>query len=56
VARLQGGLVWIVFLVLWYVPFVNNLFWDLVFGIANGMGIPLDLVSLGFSQFQFWRR
>ena len=56
VNRLRGGLVWIVFLVLWYVPFVNNLFWDLVFGIAGVMNIPLDLVRLGFSQFQFWRK
>jgi Zn-dependent protease len=56
VARFQGGLVLIVFLVLWYVPFVNNIFWDLIFGIASLMGIPLDLVSLGYSQFMFWRK
>ncbi len=56
VARWQGGLVWIVFLVLWYVPFVNNIFWDLIFGISGVMGIPLNLVRLGYSQFMFWRR
>ena len=56
IARVQGGLVWIVFLVLWYVPFVNNLFWDVVFGLANVLGIPLDLVRLGLSQFMFWRK
>ncbi len=56
VTRWQGGLVWIVFLVLWYVPFVNNIFWDLIFGISGVMGIPLDLVRLGFSQFMFWRK
>jgi Zn-dependent protease len=56
VARWQGGLVWIVFLVLWYVPFVNNIFWDLIFGISGVMGIPLDLMRLGLAQFQFWRR
>jgi len=56
VTRWQGGLVWIVFLVLWYVPFVNNIFWDVVFGLAGVMGIPLDLMRLGFSQFMFWRK
>ncbi len=56
VARWQGGLVLVVFLVLWYVPFVNNIFWDLIFGISGVMGIPLDLVRLGYSQFMFWRR
>ncbi len=56
VARWQGGLALVVFLVLWYVPFVNNIFWDLIFGISGVMGIPLDLVRLGFSQFMFWRK
>jgi len=55
-AATRGALVWIVFLVLWYVPFVNDLFWRLVFLIANGLGIPLTLAGLGLQLFQFWRR
>ncbi len=45
-----------VFLVLWYVPFVNLLFWRLVYWCALQLGIPLDLAVLGLNGFQFWRR
>ena len=55
-AETRGALVWIVFLVLWYVPFINDLFWKSVFLIANGLGIPLNLAGLGLQLFQFWRR
>jgi len=55
-AATRGALVWIVFLVLWYVPFVNDLFWRLVFWVANGLGIPLPLAILGLQAFQFWKR
>jgi Zn-dependent protease len=44
-----------VFVVLWYVPFVNNLFWQAVGWISLRMHIPLSLALLGLSQFQFWR-
>ena len=45
-----------VFLVLWYIPFVNELFWRLVFWIAGRTGIPLDLAISGLRAFQFWSR
>jgi Zn-dependent protease len=51
----RGVFIWIVFLLLWFVPFINNLFWGLIFFISRTLGIPLDLASLGFSQFLFWR-
>jgi Zn-dependent protease len=44
-----------VFVVLWYVPFVNNYFWQLIGWISVRMQIPLSLALLGLSQFQFWR-
>lgn len=54
IARMQGGLSLIVFLVLWYLPFVNSVFWQIVFSLSGALNVPLSLVSLGFSQFQFW--
>jgi Zn-dependent protease len=46
----------VVFFLLWYVPFVNNIFWTAVSWIAVQFQIPLQLANLGLSQFQFWRR
>lgn len=45
----------VVFAALWYVPLVNNLFWQVVGWISIQMQIPLSLAMLGLSQFQFWR-
>jgi Zn-dependent protease len=44
-----------VFVLLWYVPFVNNFFWLAVGWVSMRMQIPLQLALLGFNQFQFWR-
>jgi len=52
-----GGIVTIVvFFVLWYVPFVNDLFWKVVGWLSVRLQIPLDLAISGLNQFQFWRR
>jgi Zn-dependent protease len=51
----RGVFIWIVFLLLWFVPFINNMFWGLIFFISRALGIPLELAAMGFSQFQFWR-
>jgi len=53
-AGVTGMLSWVVFLVLWYVPFVNRLFWGLVGLISRTVGIPLQAALMGLSQFQFW--
>ena len=53
--QFRGGFIWIVFLLLWFVPFISNLFWGLIFFISRVLGIPLDLASMGLSQFLFWR-
>jgi Zn-dependent protease len=45
----------VVFAALWYVPIVNNFFWQVVGWISIQMQIPLSLALLGLSQFQFWR-
>jgi Zn-dependent protease len=53
--QFRGGFIWIVFLLLWFVPFISDLFWGLIFFISRTLGIPLDLASMGLSQFLFWR-
>ena len=54
-AETRGMLVWIVFLLLWYVPVIGNSFWNFISLVAESIGIPLDLASIGFTLFQFWR-
>lgn len=46
---------WIVIAVFWYVPAVSDGFWRLVGFVSRWLGIPLQLVGLGYSQFQFWK-
>ena len=46
----------LVFVALWYVPFINNILWSVVGWISVRLQIPLQLSLLGWSQFQFWRR
>jgi len=45
----------VVFVVLWYVPFVNNFFWLAVGWVSLRLQIPLLLAMQGLSLFQFWR-
>ena len=51
----RGMLSWAVFLILWYVPFINSLFWGFIFFLARLAGVPLQLAGLGLNQFMFWR-
>ncbi|MCJ7724124.1 MAG: site-2 protease family protein [Anaerolineales bacterium] len=54
-AETRGMLVWIVFVLLWYVPVANKIFWGIIFSLSRLIGIPLGLSSLGLQQFIFWR-
>ncbi len=53
--RVAGAGMWILLLLMWYVPIFGNLFWGGVVFISNLIGIPGPLVALGYDQFQFWR-
>jgi Zn-dependent protease len=45
----------ILLLVLWFVPFVSSWFWIATFRLAAALGIPLALAGLGLRQFRiFW--
>ena len=45
----------VLFVALWYVPFVNTFFWNVIFQISNWLEIPVILAIRGLDQFQFWR-
>lgn len=45
----------VLFAALWYVPFVNSFFWNVVFQISDWLHIPVLLAMMGLNQFQFWR-
>jgi len=51
----RGAFIWIVFLLLWFVPIVYNAFWNLIFFISRTLGVPLQLAAMGLNQFLFWR-
>ena len=53
--RTRGYMMFLIFLVLWYVPAVSDMFWGLIGTVAALVGIPMNLASLGYSQFLFWR-
>jgi Zn-dependent protease len=51
----RGVFIWIIFLLLWFVPIVSKMFWGLIFFISRILGIPLTLAAMGLDQFMFWR-
>ena len=53
--RTRGYLIYFLFLLLWFVPFVNDFFWSVVSLISNLVGVPGALAMVGLNQFQFWR-
>lgn len=53
VAQVRGAFIWIVFLVLWFVPFAGRLLFSVVLTISAVLGIPGALISLGYEQFRF---
>jgi Zn-dependent protease len=52
VAQVRGGFIWIVFLVLWFVPFAGRALFSVVFTVSGVLGIPASLISVGYQQFR----
>lgn len=48
---IRGAFVWIVFLVLWFVPFVGQALGLLIFVFTSLLGIPRELIGIGYEQF-----
>ncbi len=53
IAPIRGAFVWIVFAVLWFVPFAGRLLGSLIFTITGVFGIPPILILDGYEQFTF---
>lgn len=49
---IRGAFTWIVFLLLWFVPFVGQAFGLVILLFTNLLGIPRELIALGYSQFR----
>jgi Zn-dependent protease len=56
IARMSMFITLGVFVLLWYVPFVNSLFWESIILLGRILDLPFDLVLTGYSQFRFWER
>lgn len=53
--RLGNILIMVFFVALWYVQIVSDIFWYIVFIIANVLGLPIMLALQGMNLFQFWK-
>src|SRR5512143_759135 len=56
VGQFGAMLPFVVFILIGYVPFISQAFWTSVISIASRLGVPFDLVGLGYQSFQFWQR
>lgn len=45
----------VLFVLLWYVPFVNDFFWGVVFQLSDLLQISRPLAGQGLKLFMFWR-
>jgi len=52
----RGMLSFAVFFLLWFVPFIYDAFWRLIYFLAGLAGVPLQLALSGLARFQFWAR
>lgn len=55
IARYSLYITLIAFLLLWYIPWVNDAFWGIVIWIGQALDIPFDLAWQGYNQFRFWK-
>lgn len=52
VAQVRGAFIWIVFLVLWFVPFAGRALGLVIFIFTGLLDIPRELIALGYEQFR----
>jgi Zn-dependent protease len=53
IAPVRGTFVWIVFAVLWFVPFAGRALGLVISLFTSLLGIPRELIALGYEQFSF---
>jgi len=54
VAQFARFSMWILLLVIWYVPLVGSALFGLIATITLGLGVDRVMIAQGFSSFQFW--
>ena len=55
VHRFEGLAPLVLLALLFFVPVVSHIFFDLAFDITNLMGIPIECMMAGLDTFRFWR-
>jgi len=55
VDKVRGFTLILVFILFWYVPPVNDFFWNIVYVFSRILGVNWNLVVAGFERFQFWK-
>ncbi len=53
IAPVRGAFIWIVFLLLWFVPFAGRALGLVIFIFTSLLGIPRELIGIGYEQFTF---
>jgi Zn-dependent protease len=52
--RVRAYGIWILILALWYIPFVGDFFWMVVFVFSSILGADWNLAIRGLELFRFW--
>lgn len=52
VAQVRGAFIWIVFLVLWFIPLAGQVLGVVIFTFTSLLGIPSLLIATGYEQFR----
>lgn len=52
--RLRGVAIWVIILLIWFVPQVSGPFTEMVFRIAMFLGANPFMIAAGFERFRFW--
>jgi Zn-dependent protease len=55
IARLGGSAILIIFVLMWQVPLIGDIFGTITLFITSILGIPLQQIAVGYNQFFFWK-
>jgi Zn-dependent protease len=55
ISRIGGSAMLIIFVLMWQVPLIGDIFGTITLFITSILGIPLQEIALGYSQFFFWK-
>lgn len=55
IARLGGSAILIIFVLMWQVPLIGDIFGTITLFLTSTLGIPLQQVAMGYQLFFFWK-